>query len=70
MSLGLKAYKRLLAMSMGTKEWMPLAIHDIGEHLMADYRPFQTTGITLNGMDDENKITLDIQKVQKVAIAP
>ena len=68
--LGLKAYESLLAMSMVTKEWVPAAIHDINRHLMAEYRPSQVTYVMLDGKDDENKITLKIQKVQKVAIAP
>ena len=65
MKLGLKAYKSLLAMSMLTREWVLSAIHDIGGHLLAEYRPFQTTNIMRDGKDNENKITLEIQKVQK-----
>ena len=57
-------------MSMVTKEWVPLAIHDIGGRLMAEYRPFQTTDIGLDRKDNKNKITLKIKKVQKVATAP
>ena len=68
--LGLKAYKSLLTMRMVTKKWVPWAIHDVDRHLMAEYRPFQTTNITLDGKDNENKITLEIKKVQKVEIAP
>ena len=45
---------------------MPAATHNINGHLLADYRPFQTTDITLEGKDDEKKITLKIQKGQKV----
>ena len=68
--LGLKAYESLLAMSMVTKEWVPAAIHDINRHLMAEYRPSQTTDIMFKGKDNENKITLKIQKCQKVVTAP
>ena len=68
--LGLKLYESLLAMNMVTKEWIPSDIPCINGHLMPKYRPFQTTDITLDGKDNENKITVKIQKVQKVAIAP
>ena len=64
--LGLKAYKSLLAMSMVTKEWVPAVTRYIKGHLLAEYRPFKTTNITLGGKDDENKNTLEIQKGQKV----
>ena len=63
--LGPKTYKSSLAMSMATKEWRPLAIHDIGGHLMAEYQRSQVTNIILDGKDNENKITLEIQKVQQ-----
>ena len=45
--LGLKAYKSLLAMSMVTKECGPAVTHYIKGHLLAEYRPFKTTDITL-----------------------
>ena len=45
-------------MSMVTKEWLPAVTHATNWHLLAEYRPFQTTDITLEGKDDENKITL------------
>ena len=64
--LGLKAYKSLLAMSTVTKDWVPAVTQDTNGHLLAEYRPCQTTGITLEGKDDENKIALEIQKGQKV----
>ena len=64
--LGLKAYESPLAMSMVTKEWVPAVTHNINGHLLAEYRPFQTTDITLEGKDNENKITLKIQKGEKV----
>ena len=64
--MGLKAYGSLLAMSMVTKEWVPAVTHDINGHLLAEYRPCQTSDITLEGKDDENKITLEVQKRQKV----
>ena len=63
MKLGLKTYKGLLAMSMATKEWTPSAIHDGSGHLMSEYQPSQVTDIILDGKDNENKITLEIQKV-------
>ena len=53
-------------MSMVTKEWVPAVTHNINRHLLAEYRPFKITDITLEGKDDENKITLEIQKGQKV----
>ena len=64
--LGLKSYESLLAMSMVTKEWTPSNTHSADRHLMPEYRPFQTADIKLDGKDDKNKITIEIQKVQKV----
>ena len=66
--LGLKLYESLMAMSMVTKEWAPSDIHGINGHLMPEHRPFQTPDIMLDGKDNENKITVKIQKVQKVVI--
>ena len=57
-------------MSMVIKEWVPSNTHGIDGHLMPEKRPFQTTDIKLDGKDDKNKITLKIQKVQKVVTAP
>ena len=57
-------------MSMVIKEWVPTIINGIDGHLTPEYRPFQTTDIKLDGKDDKNKITLKIQKVQKVLTAP
>ena len=68
--LGLKSYKSLLAMSVVTKEWTPSKTHGADGHPLPEYRPFQTTDIKLDGKDDENKITVEIQKVQKVTIIP
>ena len=49
-----------------TKDWTASDIHNNHGHLLAEYRPCQTTDITLEGKDDENKITLEVQKRQKV----
>ena len=51
--LGLKAYESLLAMSTVTKDWVPAVTHDINGHLFAEYRPCQTTDITLEGKGRE-----------------
>ena len=57
-------------MTMVTKEWRPSNIHGIDGHPLPEYRPFQVTGIKLDGKDDKNKITAEIQKVHKVTIVP
>ena len=66
--LGLKAYKSLLAMSTVTKDWTAWNIHDSHGNLLAEDRPCQIIDIILRGKNNEDKITLEIRKMQKVKL--
>ena len=51
-----------------TKDWTASDIHNNHGHLLAEYRPCQIPDIIVGGTEDEEKITLQIRKMQKVKL--
>ena len=50
--------------------WVPSALRDANWRLLAEYRPSQVADIVVNEQDDEDKITIEIQRMHKVTRTP